>query len=298
MDDDARKRSALAALRTWRTWHDTRDTLIHAAHHAGALQTEIIAASGLAKGTVRTVLGAITDDQQGENMTDTAAQTTTTETDPLAPYHHPHFVSIVKETEWGTRYNFGLFTGHEPKPEVPQAAEDDKSLTWGQRCTLSREYRAARTMWGLARFRIDLRPIATKAAPIWQEYARARKAMDAVFADFWETDDNRWRAQLLKLTDAHNAALDAARRWDKEAEELAKLQEDHQRTVGEEHEEDFRQVTPEFGIDSSGWLVLWPEEYRGTWGPKETPAVKDVRDEIKKQEERLQQVQGLAGDQN
>ena len=101
------------------------------------------------------------------------------------------------------------------------------------------------------------------------------------------------RDQLLKLADAQSTALEAAGRWDKMAREISDAQNAHRLTVGEEDEEVFYHVTPEFGIDSSDWHV----EFSDLMWSTETPAVAAINKAIREQKTKLQAA-NLAGDQN
>jgi hypothetical protein len=284
------KERALEALRTWRTYMDDRDPLIRAARAANATIAEIVEASRLAKGTVRSVLEATdTDTTQEDPMTATAA-------DVLARWHHPHFVAAEPDTRgYYTKYSFRPFTGAEPKPEMPSAAWDDENLTWEDKKRLSEEYRAMEVVWGQARFKLQARPVVTKAVPVWQEYARARKAMDAVFAEFWEIEDGKWKAQTLKLADAQREALAAASEWDGVAKGLAEFQEEHVRAVGEEDALLLRQVTPDFGIDTSDWEISWLGDYEASYR-RETPLVRDLTKVIEGQKAKLREAAALLGD--
>lgn len=282
------KARALEALKTWRTYMDDRDRLIRVARAANATIAEIVEASGLAKGTVRSALDT-TDINQEDPMTATA-------TDVLARWHHPHFVAAKPDARgYYTRYSFRPFTGTEPKPEMPRAAWDDENLTWEDKKRLSDEYRAMEVVWGQARFKLQARPVVTKAVPVWQEYARARKAMDAVFAEFWEIEDAKWKAQTLKLADAQREALAAAQEWDDVAKGLAEFQEEHVRTVGEEDALLLRQVTPDFGINTSDWEISWLGDYEASYA-RQTPLVRDLAQVIEGQKAKLREAAAMLGE--
>ena len=212
----------------------------------------------------------------------------------LTPFHHPHCLEGRLDTEYrfGTRYFFRFlpFTGSEPEPDMPDGlwgrlSEDDYYL-------LRAEYRLAYDLWAQTRFRRDVTPVLRDALPVWQEYERARNAMAAAFAAFWDTSDLQWRAQILRLTDAHAQAEAAARNWDNVAASLARAEHEHLRDVGEEHELSLRAVAADAGLDISRWDIDPADAYTSSWGPR--PAVGAVRDEIERQKERLKEVDELA----
>lgn len=210
--------------------------------------------------------------------------------DPISNYHHPHFIS-AEHGEWVTLYWFREFTGLEPEPEAPESAWDDDSLTWEDRRLLRCEYEGARCMWSKARFRRDAGPAIKSAVPVWQAYLQARSAMDAAFAAFWETGDNQWRAQILRLGDAHQQALRAAGDWDRVADGLARMRDEHLRYVGEGNELGLNDVGAAIGIDTTGWHIdywYYGKERHGDG------LVKEIREVIGEHERRLREVAELA----
>jgi hypothetical protein len=231
-------------------------------------------------------------DQEKEFVNTTAAA-------DLTPFHHLHFIDGKRDTEYpyGARYFFQFrpFTGSEPEPEMPdglwnQLSEDDYRL-------LRAEYQLAYELWAKTRFRRDITPMLRAAVPVWQEYERARSAMAAAFAAFWETSDIQWKAQILRLTDAHAQAETAARNWDDVAASLARAQDKHLRDVGEEHELDLRDVATGADLDISTWEICGDYDYkRPEWhyGEFVTPAVRAVREAIGRQKDRLKEVDELA----
>lgn len=209
--------------------------------------------------------------------------------------HHPHFISATP-TAYGTKYRFNPFTGREPKPTLPY--EKVSHLAWDDLQPLYSEYDAARIMWGQAKFRCQARPALTNAVPAWQGYVRARSAMDAAFAAFWDTEDGNWRAQILRLSDAQSQALTEARRWDEVAEGLARLERDHLDEVGEMYELRLRHFASELDLDIKDWdldhysAYERPRYHYGSWS---TPLVKEVEKEVDRQKERLKEVADLSG---
>ncbi|MER7048930.1 hypothetical protein [Streptomyces jumonjinensis] len=215
---------------------------------------------------------------------------------PAARYHHPHFLQS-RLGQWGAVvYSFRPFTGSEPEPQTPIAAYEDRALDREQLAEIRIEYGAARAMWSHARLRAQATPVLREAVPLWAAWEAAHTALTTTFRTFWETPDGRWRAQLLRLGDAENAARDAARAWDQVAGKLAALADAQVSAAGYEHELELAAVAAEAGTDVSGWHVAPASEYGdGVWST-DTPLVHKVRTEIAAQRARLRDVADLAGD--
>ncbi|MFE5108317.1 hypothetical protein [Streptomyces sp. NPDC056663] len=125
----------------------------------------------------------------------------------------------------------------------------------------------------------------------------AGRADPQVFNEFWSTADGRWRAQLLRLTDAERAAKTAAEAWDEIAEQLAALAATQVRTAGEEHELELRDVAKEIGLDAQGWHIDHISAYEPTpFHRHDTPVVGALARQIDQQRERLREVAQLAGE--
>ncbi|WP_424893290.1 hypothetical protein [Streptomyces sp. XH2] len=217
----------------------------------------------------------------------------------LSAYHHPHFVRAEPGRHEGwTVYTFAPFTGREPEPEMPRAVYEDKTVTWEQRCALSSQYEAARITWSKARFRLQAHPLLRQAAPLWEAWTQAETDLQTVFKAFWQTSDGSWRAQLLRLTDAEQAAKQAAAAWDEIAAKLAKVADEHVRAAGEWEALELKDVAKEIGLDATQWWIDHISEYESTsyYRRRETPLVDHVTGEIGKQRERLREVAELAGD--
>ncbi|MEW1551483.1 hypothetical protein [Streptomyces tsukubensis] len=213
-----------------------------------------------------------------------------------ARYHHPLFVgSAPGRYEGQTLYTFGGFTGRETRPATPGEVWRDTALTHGQRTELDRQYGAARALWSKARLRLLAVPALRKAAPLWQAVHTTRTELDEVFRAFWSTPDGMWRARILALTDAQEAAVAAAQVWDPAGEQLARLAADQMHEAGEEYELPLAEVAAGAGLDITGWGIASAYEYEEfVWrsgGPQEAA----VRAEITAQRERLADVARLAG---
>ncbi|WP_331740825.1 hypothetical protein [Streptomyces sp. NBC_01006] len=211
-------------------------------------------------------------------------------------YHHPAFVRVEPGHFAGDFiYYFTGFTGREPQPEVPLAAYDDQTLDYDQIRELSRQYRSAQVLWSQARLRLLAVPVLQQAVPLWDAWTAARDELRLVFSEFWTTADGKWKAQLLRLTDAESVAKKAARKWDDIAEQLAKLAADQVHVAGYDHELDLSDVAQAAGLDIRGWNICHADEYKPPYN-RPTPLVYDLDTEIKEQRERLTEVAALAGD--
>lgn len=255
MEERSPKEAALAALRTWRDFTNDRDPLVTAAARAGASQAEIIEASGLAKGTVRTILNSPQED----------THVTTTTTDPLAGHHHPHLVRVEREGSYRT-FVFRPFTGEEPEPTSGDNIYAAHRTTLGPELAqeLTDEYREAHRKWQIARFKTALRPLAREATPLWNAYVTAKAAMEETFAAFDTTPDNLWRAQTLKLSRTHDAAWEAAVNWDDHAERMAALADAHLSGVSVTSAL-IQEAAAEAGVDSTNWVIEYSAEvYRSS----------------------------------
>lgn len=226
------------------------------------------------------------------------ATITATANDHLARYHHPHFISLeLIEKAYGQQLKLQhvLFAGTETEPRRPEASYGDRALSSEDSSILSNEYRGLYNAWATASYRHQAVPLLEKAAPVWKAYGRARKAMDSLFAEFWETADTQWKAQTLKLTDTHTGALAAARAWDETAGPLATLYYEHMRAVSEEHELPLDELGRELGLDMSGWSIEYPDDYGSTIYRADTPLVGQVKEAIEQQLDRLRGVADLVG---
>jgi hypothetical protein len=145
--------------------------------------------------------------------------------------HHLHLISAEPHQgvfgRKGTKYTFKPFTGHEPEPSFITMVPDQVSatLTPEQTIELLSEYRAAHQVWAKAKFRLDATPLLRAMAPLWGAYAQARRQWDAAMTALENTNDSQWRAGLLKLHDARQKTLVAARAFDGHAAKLALLEE-------------------------------------------------------------------------
>jgi len=119
--------------------------------------------------------------------------------------------------------------------------------------------------------------------------------MDAEYAAFWETEDGRWRAQLLRLVTAHDLTLAAAEAWNHSAAHLASLYREYHDAVSSRYALPLSDFAAAAGIDASSWEIdfyhdRYPEDRHG-YG---NSLAKAVRAAITEQKDRLRTVGELA----
>ncbi|MFE2090731.1 hypothetical protein [Streptomyces sp. NPDC059460] len=208
-------------------------------------------------------------------------------------YDHPLF-QRSEPGRYGVSYYFAAFAGSEPEPQMPPAAY--KVLDREQIVELGRQYEAARILWSKARLRRQAAPVLAKAAPVWDAWTAAKARLESVYSAFWETGDGWWRAQLLKLTDAENAAEAAAGAWEEIAQQLARLADDQVAVAGYDDELRLTTVATELGLDVSDWHIDHIDAYTDrSWG-RPGPLLDVLAAQINAQRERLIEVARLAGD--
>ncbi|MFF5638249.1 hypothetical protein [Streptomyces sp. NPDC012825] len=216
----------------------------------------------------------------------------------IARYCHPHYLRAEPMAFGSATFYFRAFTGREPRPEMPREAWSDPALTREQRRELDGQYTVAESLWSQGRLRIQAAPVLHRAAPLWQAWKEAEALLRETFEAFRHSPDGMWRAQLLRLTEAEQSALEAARAWDTVAEELSLLAAEQRRAATEGHELELTTVAAELGLDASGWVIHWPDDYSPrpySW-EHQTPVVRALTTEIEQQRKRLKEVARLAGD--
>lgn len=205
-------------------------------------------------------------------------------------YHHPRFLgSQPCDSPGVTMYSFSPFTGFETQPHVPREVHGDPALTRQQRQDIYDQYESATVLWSWARLRRSAGPLLRQAVPQWQKWTTARDALRETFQEFWHIEDGRWRAQLLRLTDAQLAATAAARAWAELARQLGRLAEDQIRATGDDHELPLTTIAEELGLTGSAdWYIPYFRQ--------DVPMVADLQREIESQRQRVLEVAHLAGD--
>lgn len=213
---------SLARLRQYRDWSERRDLLVCDAKQFGATYAEIMAASGLAKGTVNSILdrAGLTGDQtrhQESTMTTSTAAVIGIRARFFA--HHPHFVDIKPMGGSSYNYTFRQFSGDEPEPERPDhpayVPVEDRTTEyeaqgqeWSERCT---EMDVAHKLWEQARYRRQITPLVEAAI-------KARPPVDQALSTMqqaWEALDNAlvWPVAVKQLLDAQDRARAALAQW-------------------------------------------------------------------------------------
>ncbi|MFC9734298.1 hypothetical protein ACFWGM_35510 [Streptomyces roseolus] len=215
----------------------------------------------------------------------------------IARYAHSHYLRAEPTAFGSATFYFHAFTGREPRPEMPREAWDDPALTYEQKRELDAQYTVAESLWSQGRLRIQAAPVMRRAAPLWQAWKETEALLRETFEAFRHSPDGMWRAQLLRLTEAEETALAAAKAWDAVAEELSLLAAEQRRASTEGHELELTTVAAELGLDASDWSIHWPDDYTSrSYSWPQTPTVRALTAEIERQRERLREVARLAGD--
>lgn len=277
---------ALERLRQYRGWAESRDPLVCAAKRAGATYTEIVTSSGLAKGTVNTILaragltGPQTSNLENAMPTSTAAR--------YYP-HHSHFISATPR--FGrVEYEFKPFTGDEPKPEPPRpmppyvapekrtAEQQAMADEFTERVA---EYDVMKGAWREAVYRKQMTPLINAAY-------EARPAADAALRemdDAWAALDNAevWPVAVKRVLDAHDAARTAMEQWmNQYAKPLATAESQFLQVS--ERLADWRGLA--YGLGHDGRLdVGWTYD-----GHYDASPMDEVNDKIAKQRQRLEEI--------
>jgi hypothetical protein len=207
--------------------------------------------------------------------------------------HHPHFVTAERALS-GINFGFRPFTGDEPEPVAP-SWDPWPALGTPEReaqMTQQAEFDCARDLWLMARYRRALRPLFEKAAPAWRTYAQATTALDTA----WEALHSApvWQVAVLRLLEAQDAALAAARTWEDHDLPIAELAS-RQETRIREHRPSLSTLATEAGFaEATDWR----------FGCIYDPASQDYEDglvqhltkQITRQRERLREIAKLSND--
>jgi hypothetical protein len=208
--------------------------------------------------------------------------------DELTGRHHPNFVSASKNDKDYVRFEFKEFTGAEPEPDLPAAQWNDPALSTAARNLLADEHHAARRLWHDARYMSRLQDAANGATGTWTAYTRARQAMADAFTALCTAPGTHWKAAVLTLVAAQDAALDAAQMWDRTARAIADVHAAHL------HGNLIRpEALDRLGVDHTNWDVRTVEDYRRQG---RSPLHRDVWETVETQREQLRSAVALAGD--
>lgn len=303
IDDRA---AALAELEEWAQHQaHARPRLIAAAWRAGCRNIAELART--ANVTRDTVYADLTS--QGIDYSDRATKETPmpTPTTTVPTWHHPHFVA-AKETRFGTEYQFTAFTGDEPEPKLPdsvvqafRAAFDAVVNNAVERQEVSdawtaaeNEARAANTVWRVARYHRDVASGLRAAVPAARAYLRAKQAVDAAYAALDDALDGKWRATLLRLVDARETALKAAKEADDALAPVAQRMEGEPERVLVQIDS-VEGVARKVGIDITGWPIGDSYDYQDS-GWSRSPTQQALAEQFKQQDHRIKEVSRLVGD--
>ncbi|MFB7858727.1 hypothetical protein [Rhodococcus qingshengii] len=281
MDPDTDRQAAIAALRDWKDNDDRRNAVVYQAHLAGLSLSEIHAECGLAINTIRSAISS----EREKNMPN--------ENDPLASYHHPHFVS-VKPGPWlgEFQYTFKPFTGEEPQPTAP-AITTDANISRDDLKALRKEYRAATESWAQARFHKKARPVVTTVLPgVWDAYASAMSKLEQAFLDLQNAGEGLWHSRVMALTFLRDAVVSAACDWDQEFRQVGDMYQEYFNTVGEEDAYNLSRLISGYGVDVGSWHT---EPSHGQWADVNMSLREVVDHVIDQQDKRIKKVKDLAG---
>lgn len=277
MDPDTDRQAAIAALRDWKDNDDRRNAVVYQAHLAGLSLSEIHVECGLAINTIRSAISS----EREKNMP--------YENDPLASYHHPHFVSAGPGEG---RYIFKPFTGEEPQPKAPSIATD-ANISWDDLKALKREYQAATESWAEARFHKSVRPVVMNVLPrFWSSYSNAMSKLEQAFHDLQNPGEGSWHSRVMALTFLRDAVESSARTWDEEFRQVAKMYDDYYKAVGEEGAWSLDYLISDYGVDVRSWHT---EPSHGQWADMNMSLREVVDHVIDHQDQRIKKVKDLAG---
>lgn len=208
--------------------------------------------------------------------------------DPLAVYHHPHFLEMKVENTYTRHFRFRPFAGSEQKPLCPQEAYRDLSVTRDQLTQLEAEYSRARMEWAAARFRASLAPHLPDLKEKWDLFSTSLDEMESSFAKN-SASDKTWEERLLDLAEVHKEVENLAREWDISAYPIAVQYREYQDDTERDGPESLTSLLYRFyGLNIPSFAVGAPEEYEndhlrytGNSVSAATPVVQYVREQVK-----------------
>lgn len=305
--------ATLDALRRWAA--TDRASLVAAAWEAGNRNV-----SELAR-TARVGRDAIYADLRAKGIDPTASReepavmpTTDEAVDlPVPGWRHPHLLTVRKSRHFDeVVYDLTVkpFTGREVEPEIPQEwdrihpSEEDED--WNRSVAPSRqrsvEIELVRKAWAQARFKYQVGQLLARGSghlyrtptEAWQAYVDAREGLRTAYAALDSTPDNEWKAALLRIVDAKQAAEQAAEQWDDHAREFTALDWWLFGVLGEDNHPDraIRDTAKEHGVDTTAWLIGTHDEYTSRY--YSPPAQAEIKEMIEAGDERIRQVQALS----
>lgn len=208
-------------------------------------------------------------------------------TPALAEFHHANLTAIDRVDRGPDTgmpvFRFRDFTGAEEEPYIWGTGYDaHPGLAAADRALLEAEYRQAHRLWAAARYCSQALHLIREAAPYWQRYAAAWQAMETARRALHHISDGMWHAAVLQLTEAQDAALEAARAWDDgAAARLARL-------PGGGDWPDLADAAAVAGIDVTGWHIATPSDYEPKSWRRESPLAERILKEIDRQRDMVQ----------
>jgi hypothetical protein len=210
-------------------------------------------------------------------------------------FDHPNFTGLKDG-----KHTFKPFRGDEPRPELPETFWAESALSLNERKAVHAQYEAAVIAWSRAKYRRAVTPSIKPALAAWEAYKTAVKAVEDIYDGFRSENDGAWNARTMRLIEARQVAMDAAR----------ELEHGHERVLAvahDEHDREISNVTTEFwinvltlkdvardiGVDigdmnpGSASADYW-DQYGGD-------RVKNVERIIREQDKMLAQVRSLTG---
>lgn len=142
-------------------------------------------------------------------------------------YDHPNYVALVNG-----KHMFKPFRGDEPKPEQPEAFWRESVLEHEERKAIFAQYEAATVEWSQAKYRHTVTPLIKPALAAWTKYKTAKATVTEIYDGFRTEKDGAWNARVMRLIEARNVALAAAREYENGHERaLAVALDEHQEEV-------------------------------------------------------------------
>ncbi len=208
-----------------------------------------------------------------------------------ADWHHPHYIG--EDDHWGVRrIKFKPFTGDEPEPVMPDGI--DAAFDRGDRAAraefsrIASEVEAARIMWVLAQHKRSVLAVIDEAQPALQRSRATRYQVNNLFASLAETADNNWRSTIMRLMQAREDALDAARVLDEYTYRLDQISDWVYVQRAAERADSEYSIAAAAGYDMVGWDTAW-DDGEGSLENK-------LRKAYAEQDRQIRAIADLAGD--
>ncbi|MFF8618143.1 hypothetical protein [Streptomyces sp. NPDC015350] len=154
----------------------------------------------------------------------------------LQPYLPTNLTKVDTSSNW-LQFEFAPFTGREQEPVEPAVHTDPKlsyisesedpaehQLREMATTVLARVYEQARGQWRDAAYVAALKDMVRDAPALWRTYQDEARALEAAY-DYLRTPGaaKEWPSALSRLVDAQDRTRAAARAFDQQAEEIARV---------------------------------------------------------------------------